>query len=76
MSQVIIQLDKRFLTHPTSAATKHFELFVQVVSWLLAMLPFLPSIRYPPSGDGIWSPVTSTLNWASGFGFWFRVGSG
>ncbi|MCJ1401137.1 hypothetical protein MMC11_004349 [Xylographa trunciseda] len=27
------------------------------------MLPWLPSIPYPPSQDGYWSPVTSTLNW-------------
>ncbi|CAD0113787.1 unnamed protein product [Aureobasidium uvarum] len=27
------------------------------------MASLLPSIPYPPSGDGYWSPVTSTLNW-------------
>ncbi|KAL2068082.1 hypothetical protein VTL71DRAFT_16180 [Oculimacula yallundae] len=26
-------------------------------------MSFLPSFPYPPSGDGYWSPVTSTLNW-------------
>ncbi|KAL1964662.1 hypothetical protein VTN77DRAFT_6688 [Rasamsonia byssochlamydoides] len=25
--------------------------------------PYLPFIPYPPSRDGYWSPVTSTLNW-------------
>lgn len=27
------------------------------------MLSSLPSIPYPPSGGGFWSPVTSTINW-------------
>ncbi|KAF2145466.1 uncharacterized protein K452DRAFT_324447 [Aplosporella prunicola CBS 121167] len=27
------------------------------------MPSWLPSIPYPPAGDGYWSPVTSTLNW-------------
>jgi len=27
------------------------------------MPSWLPSIAYPPAGDGYWSPVTSTLNW-------------
>ncbi|KAF2089062.1 alkaline ceramidase [Saccharata proteae CBS 121410] len=27
------------------------------------MPSWLPSIPYPPAGDGFWSPVTSTLNW-------------
>ncbi|KAF2189667.1 alkaline ceramidase-like protein [Zopfia rhizophila CBS 207.26] len=27
------------------------------------MLSWLPSIPYPPSQDGRWSPVTATLNW-------------
>ncbi|KAH7355309.1 ceramidase [Rhexocercosporidium sp. MPI-PUGE-AT-0058] len=26
-------------------------------------MSFLPSVQYPPAGDGYWSPVTSTLNW-------------
>ncbi|KAL2828919.1 ceramidase [Aspergillus cavernicola] len=26
-------------------------------------MPLLPSIPYPPSKDGYWDPVTSTLNW-------------
>ncbi|KAF2234622.1 alkaline phytoceramidase [Viridothelium virens] len=26
-------------------------------------MSWLPSIPYPPSKDGFWSPVTSTLNW-------------
>ncbi|KAF0322308.1 alkaline phytoceramidase [Colletotrichum asianum] len=27
-------------------------------------MPFsLPSIPYPPSGDGVWNPVTATINW-------------
>ncbi|KAK7535757.1 ceramidase [Phyllosticta citribraziliensis] len=27
------------------------------------MPEWLPSVPYPPAGDGYWSPVTSTLNW-------------
>ncbi|KAE9964299.1 hypothetical protein BLS_005878 [Venturia inaequalis] len=27
------------------------------------MLSWLPSLAYPPAGDGYWSPITSTLNW-------------
>lgn len=27
------------------------------------MWSWLPSVPYPPSRDGYWSPVTSTLNW-------------
>lgn len=27
------------------------------------MPSWLPSITYPPAGDGYWSPVTSTINW-------------
>ncbi|KAF1992467.1 alkaline phytoceramidase [Aulographum hederae CBS 113979] len=27
------------------------------------MVASLPSIPYPPAGDGFWSPVTSTINW-------------
>jgi len=27
------------------------------------MPQWLPSIRYPPSQDGYWGPITSTLNW-------------
>lgn len=27
------------------------------------MPQWLPSVPYPPAGDGYWSPVTSTLNW-------------
>src|SRR5882672_470114 len=28
-----------------------------------SVLSWLPSIPYPPSREGRWSPVTSTLNW-------------
>lgn len=31
-------------------------------------MPLLPSIPYPPSRDGYWHPVTSTLNWCEEVG--------
>lgn len=27
------------------------------------MPSFLPSVPYPPAGEGVWGTVTSTLNW-------------
>lgn len=32
----------------------------------------LPSIPYPPSGSGFWSPVTATINWCEEV--WYSCG--
>jgi hypothetical protein len=29
----------------------------------ITMQSYVPSFPYPPAGDGVWSPVTSTINW-------------
>lgn len=39
------------------------DTFARTASEASVMASMLPSIPYPPSRDGYWSPVTSTLNW-------------
>ena len=43
--------------------TRHIHLRVKTFVAFGLMPRWLPSIPYPPSQDGYWSPITSTINW-------------
>jgi hypothetical protein len=51
-------LNPSVLTTLAFTESRSFRSFCTIV-----MASLLPSIPYPPSQEGYWSPVTSTLNW-------------
>ena len=61
-SQVERPLTASLLQH-SSVLTTLVCIFSRASGYIQVMASWLPSVPYPPSRDGYWSPVTSTLNW-------------